>query len=237
MDLNKALNISAAGMDAQTMRLRVIAENLANQDTTGSAPGADAYRRKTITFENRVDASTGDATVQVKQIGQDKSAANAALRPIQSGGERRRLRQDAERQQLHRGHGHARGGAFVQRQPLGAASDPQHAGPHDRHAEMSTTSRPSRSRRPTRPTRMPGSIAAMPAVPGAGFGSMLQNALDGAVETGHTAETSAMQAISGEGNLTDVVTALSRAELALQTATAIRDRVVSAYQDIMKMPI
>jgi flagellar basal-body rod protein FlgC len=71
MDLNKALNISAAGMDAQTMRLRVIAENLANQDTTGSSPGADAYRRKTITFENRVDASTGTATVQVKQIGQD----------------------------------------------------------------------------------------------------------------------------------------------------------------------
>lgn len=73
MDLNKALNISAAGMDAQTMRLRVIAENLANQDTTGSKPGADAYRRKTITFENRVDASTGDAKVQVKRIGQDQA--------------------------------------------------------------------------------------------------------------------------------------------------------------------
>lgn len=74
MDLNKALNISAAGMDAQTMRLRVIAENLANQDTTGSAPGADAYRRKTITFANRMDAGTGAATVEVKQIGQDKAA-------------------------------------------------------------------------------------------------------------------------------------------------------------------
>jgi flagellar basal-body rod protein FlgC len=74
MDLNKALNISAAGMDAQTMRLRVIAENLANQDTTGSSPGADAYRRKTITFENRVNASTGTPTVQVKQIGRDTTA-------------------------------------------------------------------------------------------------------------------------------------------------------------------
>lgn len=72
---------------------------------------------------------------------------------------------------------------------------------------------------------------------GGSFGSVLQNALDGAVETGHTAEASAMQAIAGEGNLTEVVTALSRAELTLQTATAIRDRVVSAYQDIMKMPI
>jgi flagellar hook-basal body complex protein FliE len=72
---------------------------------------------------------------------------------------------------------------------------------------------------------------------GGSFGSMLQSALDGAVATGHAAEGSAMQAISGEGNLTDVVTALSRAELALQTTTAIRDRVVAAYQDIIKMPI
>ena len=47
----------------------------------------------------------------------------------------------------------------------------------------------------------------------------------------------ATQALTGGGNLTEVVTALSRAELTLQTATAMRDRVVQAYQDIMKMPI
>ena len=69
------------------------------------------------------------------------------------------------------------------------------------------------------------------------FGSVLQNAVSNAVETGHTAETDALQAIAGQGSLTDVVTAVSRAELALQTATAVRDRVVQAYQDIMKMPI
>ena len=50
MDLNKALGIAASGMTAQTTRLRVIAENLANQDTTGSKSGADPYRRKTVTF-------------------------------------------------------------------------------------------------------------------------------------------------------------------------------------------
>jgi flagellar hook-basal body complex protein FliE len=72
---------------------------------------------------------------------------------------------------------------------------------------------------------------------GGSFGSVLQNALNGAIETGQTADAESMQAISGEGNLTDVVTALSRAQLALQTVTAIRDRVVSAYQDVMKMPI
>jgi flagellar hook-basal body complex protein FliE len=69
------------------------------------------------------------------------------------------------------------------------------------------------------------------------FGSVITQALDQAVQTGHTADDQAMKAISGGGNLTEVVTALSHAEMTLQTATAIRDRVVQAYQDIMKMPI
>ena len=72
MDISKALAISARGMDAQTVRLRVIAENLANQDTTGSSPGADAYRRKLVTFDNRVDRALGADVVRVKQISSDQ---------------------------------------------------------------------------------------------------------------------------------------------------------------------
>jgi len=72
-DLSKTLSVSASGMDAQTARLRVIAENLANQDSTGSTPGADAYRRKTISFESKVAAAEGVETVQVKRIGQDQT--------------------------------------------------------------------------------------------------------------------------------------------------------------------
>ena len=53
----------------------------------------------------------------------------------------------------------------------------------------------------------------------------------------HAADAKSVEALSGGGNLTDVVTALARAELTLQTATTVRDRVVQAYQDIMKMPI
>jgi len=73
MDFDKALGIAASGMDAQTTRLRIIAENLANQDTTGSSPGAQPYRRKTVTFENKLDQQLGTNTVHVKQIGQDNS--------------------------------------------------------------------------------------------------------------------------------------------------------------------
>lgn len=73
MDLDKALGISARGMAAQTTRLRVIAENLANQDSTGSTPGAEAYRRKTISFENRLDRALGTHVVGIRRINQDRS--------------------------------------------------------------------------------------------------------------------------------------------------------------------
>jgi flagellar hook-basal body complex protein FliE len=69
------------------------------------------------------------------------------------------------------------------------------------------------------------------------FGATLQHALGDAVATGQDAEAKAMQAIQGGGNITEVVTAISRAQLALQSATVVRDRVVQAYQDIIKMPI
>ncbi len=71
VDLSKALSVSASGMAAQTTRLRVVAENLANQDTTASTPGAEPYRRKLIAFENRVDRELGADTVQVKRIAPD----------------------------------------------------------------------------------------------------------------------------------------------------------------------
>jgi len=74
MDLAQALTISAAGMNAQTERLRVIAENLANQDSTGSFPGATPYRRKTTLFENVLDRSSGLETVKVKAVVPDRSA-------------------------------------------------------------------------------------------------------------------------------------------------------------------
>ncbi len=70
-----------------------------------------------------------------------------------------------------------------------------------------------------------------------GFGDMLGRAMQGAVDAGHAADTQSMQAISGNGSITDVVTAVSKAELALQSTVAIRDRVVQAYQDIMRMAI
>jgi flagellar hook-basal body complex protein FliE len=72
---------------------------------------------------------------------------------------------------------------------------------------------------------------------GADFGNMLTHSLNAAIGTGETAESKSLNAIAGQGDLTQVVTAVSRAELALQTTVAVRDRVLQAYQDIIKMSI
>jgi flagellar hook-basal body complex protein FliE len=72
---------------------------------------------------------------------------------------------------------------------------------------------------------------------GESFGGALDRAISGAISLGKEADHASMQAIAGNGDITSVVTAVSRAELALQAATTIRDKVVTAYQTIMSMPI
>jgi flagellar basal-body rod protein FlgC len=74
MDLSKTLQLSAQGMVAQSSRLQVIAQNLANTDTTGSTPGSDPYRRKTVTFTNTLDQQLNTTSVSVKSVQQDMSA-------------------------------------------------------------------------------------------------------------------------------------------------------------------
>ena len=80
MDLSTTIDVSASGMDAQTARLRIIAENLANQDTTGSTPGADPYRRKTITFQEAL-GEDGSSGVAVDRVDRDQSAFQLRYEP------------------------------------------------------------------------------------------------------------------------------------------------------------
>jgi flagellar basal-body rod protein FlgC len=73
MDLTKALTISASGLTAQGTRMRVIAENLANANSTSSTSG-DPYRRKVISFKSELDKQSGVNVVAVDRIGLDESA-------------------------------------------------------------------------------------------------------------------------------------------------------------------
>ncbi|ADZ72311.1 flagellar basal body rod protein FlgC [Polymorphum gilvum] len=71
--LAATLKISASGLQAQSERLRVVSENLANAQSTGKTKGADPYARKTITFESEFDRATAASMVKVKDIGKDKA--------------------------------------------------------------------------------------------------------------------------------------------------------------------
>lgn len=81
MDLDKSLNISAAGMRSQGTRLRVIAENIANSDSTAQTPGGEPYRRKVVTFENVLDRAIGTELVRVDSIVADRGAFSRRFEP------------------------------------------------------------------------------------------------------------------------------------------------------------
>jgi flagellar hook-basal body complex protein FliE len=72
---------------------------------------------------------------------------------------------------------------------------------------------------------------------GGGFGDMLKQAAEGAIGTLEKGEAVSIKAATGKADINEVVTAMSNAELTLQEVTAIRDRVISAYQNILQMPI
>ena len=72
---------------------------------------------------------------------------------------------------------------------------------------------------------------------GSDFAAALRDAAENVVDTLHAGEAESFRAAAGKADITDVVTAVSQAEVALQTVVAVRDRVIAAYQDILRMPI
>ncbi len=81
MNLETSLKIAAAGMQAQSARLRVTAENLANAQSTAQVPDDDPYRRKTISFANVLDRATGASLVQVRRYGVDPGPFEERFEP------------------------------------------------------------------------------------------------------------------------------------------------------------
>ncbi|WP_416897134.1 MAG: flagellar basal body rod protein FlgC [Minwuia sp.] len=73
MDLDRALVTSASGMRVQSARMRLIAENIANANSSSTVPGQDPFRRKVMTFRQALDGVSGAETVEIHKITSDKS--------------------------------------------------------------------------------------------------------------------------------------------------------------------
>jgi len=79
--LTAALKVAASGLGAQSERLRVVSENLANAQSTGSSPGADPYRRKTVSFVTELDRATGGSLVEIGSVDRDPSKFPVEFQP------------------------------------------------------------------------------------------------------------------------------------------------------------
>lgn len=81
MQLTSAMIIAGSGLSAQSQRLRIVAENIANVDSTGTTPGQDPYRRQTIVFKNVLDREMGFEKVQVASRTHDMSPFPVSYNP------------------------------------------------------------------------------------------------------------------------------------------------------------
>jgi flagellar basal-body rod protein FlgC len=79
--LSQARDTAFSGLFAQSLRMKVVAQNIANSESTGSTPGADPYRRRTITFSNVInDVAAGGSKVKA-EVGYDTSDFGKELSP------------------------------------------------------------------------------------------------------------------------------------------------------------
>lgn len=81
----------------------------------------------------------------------------------------------------------------------------------------------------------PGAAAQTPN--GESFGDVMSQALAGAANTVRASEAVSIQAVANQADLNEIVTAVNNAEMTLQTVIAVRDKVIQAYQEILRMPI
>lgn len=72
---------------------------------------------------------------------------------------------------------------------------------------------------------------------GQGFGAMVKEAASAVAAAGRQADAQREAAVTGKANIVDVVTAVAESETAIETLVSVRDKVIQAYEEIMRMPI
>ena len=81
MDFVKSLSIAAAGLKAQSGRMRVISENIANADSLPAKAGDSPYRRKLPSFERKFDRELDAETVKLGRVARDRSKFQTKFEP------------------------------------------------------------------------------------------------------------------------------------------------------------
>ena len=89
----------------------------------------------------------------------------------------------------------------------------------------------------TDPSSLTKGVGAGEAASGPSFGTLVKEAVNALSKTSHNSDMQTQAAAAGKANIVDVVTAVAESEVAIDTLVSVRDKVISAYEEIMKMPI
>ncbi len=135
MEFFRTLAIAAAGLRAQSGRMRIISENIANADSTPSTPGADPYRRKIPTFQTRVRPLARRQSGRARQVGDRQFRLPAQIRARPSRRRRQRQCQISQRQCAGGNERHARGAAHLRSQYQRDHRHAAHAPAHHRYSQ------------------------------------------------------------------------------------------------------
>ena len=233
-ELTRTMAASASGMAAQAARLRLSSENIANVDTPG-------YHRKTVSFETEFAAGTDARAVRTGPVRLDARELARVYDPSHPlAGEDGSYR-GSNVEHRRRDRRCPRGRTLLRGQP-----PPLRPGPPDGELAPRPPS-PLESRRPmdikaTLASQIYNQVRAAvrpePRTEAARTaGEAFQGAAADFLQTLRQGEETVTAGLAGRADPQAVVEALAATELAVQTAVAVRDKVVEAYQEILRMPV
>lgn len=80
-DLKIAVMTAGSALKAQSTRLRIVSENMANVNATSPTPGGEPYVRKTVSFASEIDRASGASLLRINQVGRDKTPFQTTFDP------------------------------------------------------------------------------------------------------------------------------------------------------------
>ena len=239
--LQAALRVAGSGLSAQSARLRVTTENLANAQSTGLTPGADPYRRKTITFDSELDKVSGANLVTVKDIGLDDSPFITQSDPGNPAADADGIVKLPNVNMI------TEMSDMREAKPLLRSGPPGHqavARPHlhdhrspERLIMIAAIPLVTSVLGALAPTAPAATEASKAAAAHGDFGQVMSKVATDALNSVKGAEKAAVDGVEGKAELQSVVQTVMSAQESLQTALAVRDKAVAAFQEITRMAI
>ncbi len=222
-------------------------ENIANADSTAQTPGGDPYRRKIVTFSSELDRSLGAQVVKLGHVESDPSDFTVKHEPgnpaADANGDVKypnvnTLVEMTDLRDAQRSYEANLNIITATRRMLQRTIDIlKELGKPCRHRPLAAANAYAALARLGEQTASLGRSAATPESSAPNFSAVLKDVINAVSDAAQKSDAQAQAVATGKSNMVDVVTAVAETETAVQTLVSVRDKVIAAYEDILKMPI